>query len=188
MEERNQILREKLGTLYKCNVAAAVCLVLAFIPLVNLVAVFIALGAAVVVFFTMLKLKDVHDDYHTAFMLSIMNVALKLIGGMVGDGFDAIVEVISAAVTFAQSYFMIRGTNSLLQEVERYEVVARGEKTIKLYFASLAIAIATAVVGVPWWGRNAAWIALAVSVASLVISVWAMISYIKYLGAAKDCF
>ncbi len=187
MEERNLILREKLGTLYKCNVAAALCIVLAFIPFVNIVAVFIALGAAIVVFFTMLKLKDIHDDYHTAFMLSIMNVALKLIGGMVGDGFDMIVEVVSAAVTFAQSYFMIRGTNSLLQEVECHEVIARGEKTVKLYFASLVIAIATTVVEFPW-NRGSVWIAMAVAVASLIVSVWAMISYIKYLGAAKDCF
>ena len=187
MEERNQILREKLGTLYNCSVAAAVCLVLAFIPFVNIAAVIIALVAAIIAFFAMLKLKDIHDDYHTAFMLSIMNVALKLISGMVGDGFDMIVEVASAAVTFAQTYFMIRGTNSLLMETQRDEIVARGEKTMRLYFASLAMSIATIVVEFPW-NRNSVWIAVAVAVASVIVSVWAMISYIKYLGAARECF
>ena len=187
MEERNQILREKLGTLYNCSVAAAVCLVLALIPFINIAAVIIALVAAVMAFFAMLKLKDIHDDYHTAFMLSIMNVALKLISGMVGDGFDMIVEVASAAVTFAQTYFMIRGTNSLLMETQRHELIARGEKTVRLYFASLVMSIATIVVEFPW-NRNSVWIAVAVTVAALVVSVWAMISYIKYLGAAKNCF
>jgi hypothetical protein len=187
MEERNQILREKLGTLYNCSVAAAVCLVLALIPFINIAAVIIALVAAIMAFFAMLKLKDIHDDYHTAFMLSIMNVALKLISGMVGDGFAMIVEVVSAAVTFAQTYFMIRGTNSLLMETQRDEIVARGEKTVRLYFASLVMSIATIVVEFPW-NRNSVWIAVAVAVVSVIVSVWAMVAYIKYLGAAKDCF
>lgn len=187
MEERNLILRQKLGTLYNCSMAAAICLLLALIPFVNLVAVVIALGAAVIVFFTMLKLKDIHEDYHTAFMLSIMNVALKLISGMVGDGFDTIVEVIGICVTFAQTNCMIRGTNAMLVEADVPEVIARGEKTVRLYFASLVIAIATVVVEFPW-NRGSEWIAVAVLVASVIISIWAMISYIKYLGAAKDCF
>ena len=38
------------------------------------------------------------------------------------------------------------------------------------------------------WNRNSVWIAVAVMVASLIVSVWAMISYMKYLGMAKNCF
>ena len=187
MEERTLILRRKLETLYNCNMAAAFCLILAFIPILNLVAAIIALVAAIVVFMTMLKLKDIHDDYHTAFMLSILNVALKLIGGMVGDGWGMILDVLTPAVTFAQTCFMIRGTNSFLTEMEAQEVIGRGEKTVRLYFASLVISIALTVVDFPW-NRGSEWIGMAMLVVSLVISVWSIISYIKYLGAAKDCF
>jgi len=187
MEERNLLLKKKLEVLYNCNMAAALCLILAFIPILNLAAVIIALAAAIVVFLTMLKLKDIHDDYYTAFMLSIMNVALKLIGGMVGDGWGMILDVLTPAVTFAQTCFMIRGTNSFLMELGAQEVIGRGEKTVRLYFASLVTSIALTVVDFPW-NRGSEWIGMAMLAASLIISVWSMLSYIKYLGAAKDCF
>ena len=187
MEERNRILKDKLDTLYGCNVAAAACLVAAIIPFVNIIAVIVALGAAVIVFFTMLKLKDMHDDYHTAFMLSIINVAVNLIGSLMGGGVEVVLDITVSLIGLAQTYYIIRATNYFLEEMACNEVCERGHAAFRFYLVSHVIDIAVLLLGA-LLGRSGAGLTLVVALISLVVSIIGMIAYIKYLGAAKDCF
>ena len=89
MEERNALLQKNLDTLYGANLAAAVSMVLLLVPLINLIALLVTLFAAVMIFVAMYRLRNVHEDYHTAFMLSLINIPITLIGGMVGGGAES---------------------------------------------------------------------------------------------------
>ena len=183
MEERNQILREKLTTMHTWTIAAAACIVLMFIPIINLIAVVIALIAAIVVFLAMLKLKDLHDDYHTAFMLSVINMPLAIMGSSLGGTMEAIVDIISSLVNFGQTYYIVRATNCFLTEGGRGDVVEKGRTAVRLYAINLVVGLlvgALALISVE--------LGVALSVVLLIVSIAAMVVYIKYLGAAKDCF
>jgi len=191
MEERNALLKKNLDLLYQSTLAGVICILLMIIPLVNIIALVVALIAAIMVFVAMYRLRAVHDDYHTAFSLSIINIALQLIGGIAGGWLESSIELISAAVVFAQTYHIIRATNSFLAELGRSDVIERGEATIKMYIINLVVSIVASVLlmiaGNSVGGLMVALLAI-VAVVSLVVSIMAIVQYLKYLGAAKECF
>ena len=191
MEERNALLKKNLDLLYQSTLAGVICILLMIIPLVNIIALVVALIAAIMVFVAMYRLRAVHDDYHTAFMMSIINIALQLIGGMMGGWLESIIELISTAVVFAQTYHIIRGTNSFLAQLGRDEVIERGQATIKMYIINLVVSVVASVLlmiaGNNVGGLMVALLAI-VAIVSLVVSIMAIVRYLKYLGAARECF
>lgn len=187
MEERNVKLREGLTQLHTSQVLGAVAMVLMFIPLVNIVALIMAIVGAVMALLAMLKLNDLHPDYKTAVNLLAINVALAVIGAIVKDGLAGIVDLIQTVVMFAQTYYIVRGTNTLLEEVGRMDVAERGGTVLKLYIANMVIGMAANLLTV-LLGNNGLGLALLVMIVSLVVSIAAIVYYIKYLGAAKECF
>jgi len=191
MEERNALLKKNLDLLYQSTLAGVVCILLMIIPLVNIIALVVALIAAIMVFVAMYRLRELHDDYHTAFMLSIINIALELIGGMMGGNMESIVGLISTAVSFAQTYHIIRATNSFLAQLGRDEVIQRGQATIKMYKINLVISVVASVllmIAGNSTGRLMVALLAIVAVVSLVVSIMAIVRYLKYLGAARECF
>jgi len=183
MEERNALLRNNLDTLYGANLVAAVCLILVLIPIINLIALIVVLFSAVMIFVAMYRLRNVHDDYHTAFMLSILNLVLTLIGGMMGGWAEAVVEVISSLVSFGQTYYIIRGTSHFLREGGHDDVVEKGALAVRLYVVNLAVSLVTGVIGL-----LSVELSVVLAVISLAIAIGSLVVYIKYLGAAKDRF
>ena len=187
MEERNILLKKNLDLLYQSTLIGMICVVLVIIPLVNIIALVVALIAAVMVFMAMYRLRELHEDYHTAFMLSIINIALELIGGMLGGNLESIVSLISAAVSFGQTYHIIRATNSFLAQLDRNEVIERGQAAIRMYKINLAVSIAGSVLLMIAGDGMALLLGIA-AVGSLIISIISIVCYIKYLGAARACF
>lgn len=187
MEERNALLKKNLDLLYQSTLAGVVCILLMLIPLVNIIALIVALIAAIMVFVAMYRLRVLHDDYHTAFMLSIINIALELIGGMMGGSLESIISLISTAVAFAQTYHIIRGTNSFLEEMGSFDVIKRGKATIKMYTINLVVSIVSSVL-LMIAGDGAVVLLAIIAVVSLVVSIVAIVRYLKYLGAARACF
>lgn len=131
----------------------------------------------------MYRLRNIHDDYHTAFMLSIINLALTILGGLLGGAMEALVELISSLVSFGQTYYIIRATNGFLNEAGRGDVVEKGRGTIRMYAANLCVALSVGVIALV-----SGELGVVLSVISLAIAIGAMVMYIQYLGAAKECF
>jgi len=190
MEERNASLKKNLDLLYQSTLAGVICILLMIIPLVNIIALVVALIAAIMVFVAMYRLRGMQDDYHTAFMMSIINIALKLIGGMTGGWLESVIELISTAVVFAQTYYIICATNSFLAQLGRDEVIERGRAAIKMYKINLVVSIAASIL-IQVVGNGILLLEgflMIVSIVSLVVSIAAIVCYIKYLGAARECF
>lgn len=187
MNERNLILRQNLDLLYKSEVVATVCVVVMIVPLINLVAAFGVLAAAIMALVAMWRLRNVHDDYHTALMLVAISAALSVIGSLMGNTMTVVTDILGSVIAFGQTYFIIRATNCLLVEGGRSEVTALGDKALKIYFISCLIGAAASAVTLlvgDWFVVPA----LLILVANIVMSIAALVFYIKYLSAAKDCF
>ena len=185
MEERNAVLRKNLDTLHWAALSGAVCIVLALIPFVNMIAFLVALVAAAMSFVAMYRLREIHDDFHTAFMLVMINIPLKILEGLLGAGAESVVDLICSVVSFAQVYFIVRAINYLLRLESRNDIADRGEQVVRLYVLNLVVGVAAAAVTLLLGVSS---IAAVMLIVSLIVSIVAVVAYIKYLGAAKECF
>lgn len=187
MEERNVELREGLAKLHTSQVLVAVAMVLMCIPFVNIVALILALVGAVMALIAIVKLNHLHPDYEMALTFVVVGIILSIVESFANGGLETIASLFSSVASFAQTFYIIKGTNSLLENVGRMDVVEAGRMALKLYVASVVTSVVVSLLTVVL-GETGLGLALMVLIVSLAVSIAAMVYYIKYLGSAKDCF
>ncbi len=187
MEERNMELRKGLEQLYNSQFLSVVAVVLMFIPVVNIVALIMALVAAVMALLAVLKLQNLHHEYEVAARFLIGGMVIAILGAGFKGGAKEVLDIFRSIVSFGQTYYIIRGTCSLLTEQGDLELVEKGNQAIRLYVATLAIGVIVSALGL-LLGANSAGLVLILAIIPLIVSIAGFVVYIKFLGAAKDAF
>ena len=185
MEERNVLLRKNLDTLHWAECSGAVCLCLGLIQFVDRIAAVIAIVVELLCFVAVYRLRKVHEDYRAAFKLILIQIPLVLIADLMGGRTEALIDLVNSGISFAQMYFIIRATNQMLLTRERADIAQKGNKTVWFFginvVVNAAAGFAAVVIGVSG-------VTAVLLTASLIMAIAAVVVYIRYLGAAKNCF
>lgn len=173
---------EGLNLMYVGNIiaiAAALCTLLAlllpFLALLTTIAIFIG---GVVSLVGLFMLRDEHPAYMSALMACVLGIVASLLSNN-ESAFGSMMSLAQSIFGLLQVYFVIRGTNCFLEVRERAAEVAMGDRAWKWELASGIIGVivtVTVLILLP--------LALILSVASIIVSIAALVFYLSYLKAS----
>lgn len=181
--EKRTILKDNLKTLYDIEIWMLGCLVLALVPFANVLVIIAAPILAIIGVVAQVRLRKVHPDYQKAVVALVVGFLFNLLGR--GEGsLASVMEMVGTIASTAQTYFIIQATNSLLTEVGGMEEVELGKKA---WMWTLYSMIGSAVVTLLGFAGSSPLLLLPVII-SLIISITALVFYIKYLKRSSEAF
>ena len=193
MGEQSILMRKGLDKLYTSlliSVMIMICAILAFIPILGLLAmVAMLVGSLVSLVFEIqgiLKLKQVDGRYTTVLILYVVNFLCGLFDDL------AFMDLVETVFSLAAMWILINTTNEYLEQVGRSDVAAKGRRVlainIGLSVASVVISALSLMADSTWDLRVLAVSAGVFAVLALVLGLVTLVLYISYLGEARDSF
>ena len=180
--ENYNVLGNCLRRMYQVQVAIIISLLLAFVPLINFFVIVVALGAVIVNVAMLLKLRSLHPDYQNAFLAFLVGIPLILLGN--GEGaFAEAMGIGGSIASLMQTYFIIRGTDSFLEELGRDEVITKGKIAWRLMVLNSGISIVTGFMALSGIGEM-----ILIAVASLLVGIVSCVFYMQYLKQGSEAF
>lgn len=173
-----------LKKMYIASVGALICVVLAFIPVVNILA---AVGALVFMVMSMIGLHQTGNDIEgcrTAFTLTIVNIIISVVGAFFHSGIMHIIVVIAGYLISAMvTYLVCNSVGEVMNRIGAMEAARKGETAWKInavcYVLLTVIAVAQSL---PVFGFLTSLIG---SLIVLVLSVIASVFYMLFLGQSS---
>lgn len=193
MGEQSILMRKGLDKLYTSlliSVMIMICAILAFIPILGLLAmVAMLVGSLVSLVFEIqgiLKLKQVDGRYTTVLILYVVNFLCGLFDDL------AFMDLVETVLSLAAMWILINTTNEYLEQVGRSDVAAKGRRVLAI---NIGLSVASVVISALSLMADSTWDlgVLAVSagvfaVLALVLGLVTLVLYISYLGNARDSF
>ena len=193
MGEQAILMRKGLDKLYTSlliSVMIMICAILAFIPILGLLAmVAMLVGSLVSLVFEIqgiLKLKQVDGRYTTVLILYVVNFLCGLFDDL------AFMDLVETVLSLAAMWILINTTNEYLEQVGRSDVAAKGRRVLAI---NIGLSVASVVISALSLMADSTWDlgVLAVSagvfaVLALVLGLVTLVLYISYLGNARDSF
>ena len=193
MGEQSILMRKGLDKLYTSlliSVMIMICAILAFIPILGLLAmVAMLVGSLVSLVFEIqgiLKLKQVDGRYTTVLILYVVNFLCGLFDDL------AFMDLVETVLSLAAMWILINTTNEYLEQVGRSDVAAKGRRVLAI---NIGLSVASVVISALSLMADSTWDlgALAVSagvfaVLALVLGLVTLVLYISYLGNARASF
>ena len=193
MGEQSILMRKGLDKLYTSlliSVMIMICAILAFIPILGLLAmVAMLVGSLVSLVFEIqgiLKLKQVDGRYTTVLILYVVNFLCGLFDDL------AVMDLVETVLSLAAMWILINTTNEYLEQVGRSDVAAKGRRVLAI---NIGLSVASVVISALSLMADSTWDlgVLAVSagvfaVLALVLGLVTLVLYISYLGEARDSF
>ena len=179
-QEKREILKDNLKTLYDVEIWVLGCLILAFVPVVNLVAGVVVFILGIIGIIARWNLRNIHPDYKKAVVVTALAVAANLLGGFLW----APLELLGSVFSLAQTYFTIQATNALLKEIRGWELIELGDTVWRW---SIYSTIASVIVDGLGLISNAS-ILLLPALISLIVAFAAMLYELKYLKGSSEAF
>lgn len=180
--ENYSVLGNCLRRMYQVQVAIIISLLLAFVPLINFFVIVVALGAVIVNVAMLLRLRSLHPDYQNAFLAFLVGIPLILLGN--GEGaFAEAMGIGGSIASLMQTYFIIRGTDSFLEELGRDEVITKGKIAWRLMVLNSGISIVTGFMALSGIGEM-----ILIAVASLLVGIVSCVFYMQYLKQGSEAF
>ena len=193
MGEQSILMRKGLDKLYTSlliSVMIMICAILAFIPILGLLAmVAMLVGSLVSLVFEIqgiLKLKQVDGRYTTVLILYVVNFLCGLFDDL------AFMDLVETVLSLAAMWILINTTNEYLEQVGRSDVAAKGRRVLAI---NIGLSVASVVISALSLMADSTWDlgVLAVSagvfaVLTLVLGLVTLVLYISYLGEARDSF
>ena len=193
MGEQSILMRKGLDKLYTSlliSVMIMICAILAFIPILGLLAmVAMLVGSLVSLVFEIqgiLKLKQVDGRYTTVLILYVVNFLCGLFDDL------AFMDLVETVFSLAAMWILINTTNEYLEQVGRSDVAAKGRRVLAI---NIGLSVASVVISALSLMADSTWDlgVLAVSagvfaVLTLVLGLVTLVLYISYLGNARDSF
>lgn len=150
-------------------IAQILCL-LSFIPVVGSILAIIGLVLEVVALYGAGKLDR---GYHTAFILTIVNIVLSVLELFAGDGvFASLVGIVSSVISLGILYFVITTTCKHLEASGSAEVAQKGMNVWKI---NLICTIASVVLIL------LAFVPVLAALLGIVIAIVQIVAYVLYL-------
>lgn len=150
-------------------IAQILCL-LSFIPVVGSILAIIGLVLEVVALYGAGKLDQ---GYHTAFILTIVNIVLSVLELFAGDGvFASLVGIVSSVISLGILYFVITTTCKHLEASGSAEVAQKGMNVWKI---NLICTIASVVLIL------LAFVPVLAALLGIVIAIVQIVAYVLYL-------
>lgn len=173
-----------LKKMYIASVGALICVVLAFIPVVNILA---AVGALVFMVMSMIGLHQTGNDIEgcrTAFTLTIVNIIISVVGAFFHSGIMHIIVVIAGyLISVMVTYLVCKSVGEVMNRIGAMEAARKGETAWKInavcYVLLTVIAVAQSL---PVFGFLTSLIG---SLIVLVLSVIASVFYMLFLGQSS---
>lgn len=173
-----------LKKMYIASMGALICVVLAFIPIVNILA---AVGALVFMVMSMIGLHQTGNDIEgcrTAFTLTIVNIIISVVGAFFHSGIMHIIVVIAGYLISAMvTYLVCNSVGEVMNRIGAMEAARKGETAWKInavcYVLLTVIAVAQSL---PVFGFLTSLIG---SLIVLVLSVIASVFYMLFLGQSS---
>lgn len=176
-----------LKKMFIAQVGAIICLVLAYIPIINIIA---AIGAIVFAVISMVGLynagKDI-DGCMTAFYVTIISLVLRIVAiPFSGNSFlSTIFGIANSVCSFLAVFFVCTSVAAVLKEVGAADTAAKGESVWKInlgcYAASIIISILSVI---PVLNVIAGIAAIVLAIVSIVAGV----IYIIFLYKSYQAF
>ena len=193
MGEQSILMRKGLDKLYTSlliSVMIMICAILAFIPILGLLAmVAMLVGSLVSLVFEIqgiLKLKQLDGRYTTVLILYVVNFLCGLFDDL------AFMDLVETVLSLAAMWILINTTNEYLEQVGRSDVAAKGRRVLAI---NIGLSVASVVISALSLMADSTWDlgVLAVSagvfaVLALVLGLVTLVLYISYLGNARDSF
>ena len=193
MGEQSILMRKGLDKLYTSlliSVMIMICAILAFIPILGLLAmVAMLVGSLVSLVFEIqgiLKLKQVDGRYTTVLILYVVNFLCGLFDDL------AFMDLVETVLSLAAMWILINTTNEYLEQVGRSDVAAKGRRVLAI---NIGLSVASVVISALSLMADSTWDlgVLAVSagvyaVLALVLGLVTLVLYSSYLGNARDSF
>ena len=193
MGEQSILMRKGLDKLYTSlliSVMIMICAILAFIPILGLLAmVAMLVGSLVSLVFEIqgiLKLKQVDGRYTTVLILYVVNFLCGLFDDL------AFMDLVETVLSLAAMWILINTTNEYLEQVGRSDVAAKGRRVLAI---NIGLSVASVVISALSLMADSTWDlgVLAVSagvfaVLALVLGLVTLVLYISYLSNARDSF
>ena len=193
MGEQSILMRKGLDKLYTSlliSVMIMICAILAFIPILGLLAmVAMLVGSLVSLVFEIqgiLKLKQVDGRYTTVLILYVVNFLCGLFDDL------AFMDLVETVLSLAAMWILINTTNEYLEQVGRSDVAAKGRRVLAI---NIGLSVASVVISALSLMADSTWDlgVLAVSagvfaVLALVLGLVTLVLYISYLGEARASF
>ena len=174
-----------LKKMFIAQIGGTVCIVLAVLPLINIVAVIAALAFSILSIVGLYEAGRNIDGCKTAFMLTIANMALSVVSGIAGTGVIGLLLSIGGMVLqFLVTYFVCTSVAETLRRTGSEEIAKSGDLVWKVnlicYLASILISVLALV---PVRGVLAVVGSFVVTIAELVAAILYLIFLYKSSAA-----
>ncbi len=166
-----------LRKMFIASIGAIICTVLVMLPVVNILA---GIGAIVFGVLSLVGLYGAGKDIEgckTAFVLTIINMVVSMVGRLAGTGFLGVIfSIADSVLSFLICYFVCTSVSEVMNQIGAADVAGKGELVWKINGVCYAILIVIAILGgIPALALIASLAAIGVLIASLVASVFYMI-------------
>jgi len=167
-----------LHLMFIAEVLAVVGAILMLIPIINLIGSILAIIALVMMMVGLNKAGADDQGYRTAFMLSIVNLVVSIIGAFIPVGaIKSILSIVSTVLNLAVVYYVITTTANLSHSIGNEELPRKGNTVWVLYILCAIISvICTILVMIP----SLVIIAIA-GVIAIIVAIIQIVAYILYM-------
>ena len=181
---RDKKLREGLEKLYCAQIIAIVSLlstILVMIPVLGLLILVVVIVATiaglVLTIMGLVKLGDVHSNYMTALILSIISGGMSLFDEI------TIISVLSTVLSLVVIWLLVKTTNIFLGEIGRTDVVQKGNRALACNIAAVLISVLCTLISLFMVELSILLLAVA-----LIVSLVGLVFYVVYLKQASEAF
>lgn len=171
-----------LKKMFIAQVGAVICVVLAVIPFINIIA---AIGAIVFAVISMVGLYGTGKDIEgckLAFTITIINIVISILASLFsGSTFLSLLFSIAGEVcSFLVVYFVCTSVGTALKEIGAADVAAKGESIWKINFVCYAASIVISILAlIPVLSVIAGVVSIVVGIIAIVAGVLYMIFLYK---------
>lgn len=171
-----------LKKMFIAQIGALICVVLAVIPFINIIA---AIGAIVFAIISMVGLYGAGKDIEgckLAFTITIINIVLSIVASFFSGStfFSLIFSIAEEVCSFLVVYFVCTSVGTALKEIGAADVAAKGETIWKINFVCYAASIVISILAlIPFLSVIAGIVSIIVGIISIVAGVLYMIFLYK---------
>lgn len=176
--ENYQNAGQGLKQMFIAALGAVICTVLAIIPLINILA---GIGALVFLIISLVGLNNAGKDIagcKTAFTITIVNLIVSILGGVLSFGsatISSVITIVGYVLSLVSTYYVCTSVAKVMEQVGAGEVAQKGYTVWKINLVCYIVMIVVAVLAmIP------ALAAVAV-VMSIVVAIIALIAEILYM-------
>lgn len=170
-----------LKKVYIAEVGTLVCTILAFIPIINILA---AVAALVFVVISLVGLYQAGKDIpgcKTAFILTIVSSVCSLLGYF-GGIISTLISIVTTVLSFLVMYYVCTSVAEVMNSIQQPDIAQRGQTVWKI---SLGCSIASVVFQLLVLIPGFAIIATIASVVVAIISIVNVVLFMLFLGKSS---